>query len=89
MTNRKNDVKYHETLKQASISVYPNKGNKIPAGYKVIDRAENKKNGFYAEAISNGKDIVVVYRGTDIKPSTYEMILQWHSQVYQLKQLMP
>lgn len=65
MTSRKNDVKYHEILKQASISVYPKGANKIPAGYRVIDKAENKKNGFYAEAMTNGKDIIVVYRGTE------------------------
>ncbi len=65
MTNRKNDTRYHEVLKQASIYVYHNGNAQLPAGYRVIDKAENKKNGFYAEAYSNGKDIIITYRGTE------------------------
>ena len=65
MTNRKNDTKFHEVLKQASICVYHGKNAKMPTNYRVIDKAENKDNGFYAEAYSNGKDIIIAYRGTD------------------------
>lgn len=65
MTNRKNDTKYHEVLKQASIYVYHGKDAQLPAGYRVIDKTENKENGFYAEAYSNGKDIMIAYRGTN------------------------
>lgn len=65
MTNRKNDVRYHETLKQASICVYHGKNAQLPAGYRVIDKFENKENGLYAEAYSNGKDIIIAYRGTN------------------------
>ena len=65
MTNRKNDTRYHEILKQASIYVYHNGNAQLPAGYRIINKAENKKNGFYAEAYSNGKDIIIAYRGTD------------------------
>lgn len=65
MKNRKNDTKYHEILKQASIYVYHNRNAQLPAGYRVIDKAENKRNGFYAEAYSNGKDTIIAYRGTD------------------------
>ena len=65
MTSRKNDTKYHEKLKQASIYVYHEGNAQLPVGYRVIDKAENKENGFYAEAYSDGKDIIIAYRGTD------------------------
>lgn len=66
MTNRKNDTRYHEKLKQASIYVYHGENAQLPAGYRVIDKAENKQNGFYAEAYSNGNDVIIAYRGTDL-----------------------
>ena len=65
MTNRKNDTRYHEMLKQAAIYVYHGKNASLPSGYQVIDKAENKHNGFYAEAYSNGKNIIIAYRGTE------------------------
>ena len=65
MVNRKNDTKYHEILKQASIYAYRKDNSKPPAGYKVIDSVDNKNNGFHAEVLSNGKDIIIAYRGTD------------------------
>lgn len=64
MTNRKNDTEYHEVLRQLSICVYDDNAQ-LPAGYRIIDRAENKKNGFYAIAYSNGKDTIIAYRGTN------------------------
>lgn len=68
MANRKNDTKYHEILKQASIYVYHGANAHLPSGYRVIDKAENKANGFYAEAYSKDKDIVIVYRGSENIP---------------------
>ncbi len=65
MTSRKDDTKYHEKLKQASIYVYHEGNAQLPLGYRVIDKAENKENGFYAEAYSDGKDIIIAYRGTE------------------------
>ena len=65
MTNRKQDTKYHEVLKQASIYSYHKPGNYPPAGYRVIDFAENKNTGFYADVLSNGNDIIIAYRGTE------------------------
>ena len=49
MTNKKQDTKYHEVLKQASIYSYHDEGGYPPAGFKVIDFAENKNTGFYAD----------------------------------------
>jgi len=65
MTNRKQDTKYHEVLKQASIYSYHKPGNYPPAGYRVIDYAENKNTGFYADVLSDGNNIIVAYRGTE------------------------
>ena len=65
MTNRKQDTKYHEVLKQAAIYSYHKPGNYPPAGYRVIDFAQNKNNGFYADVLSDGKNIIIAYRGTD------------------------
>ena len=65
MTNRKQDTKYHEVLKQASIYSYHKPGNILPSGYRVIDFAENKNTGFYADVLSNGNDIIIAYRGTE------------------------
>ncbi len=49
MTNLKQDTKYHEVLKQAAIYSYHKPGSYPPAGYRVIDYAENKNTGFYAD----------------------------------------
>ena len=64
MTNRKNDTKYHEILKQASGYSYKN-GNPIPEGYKVIKSIDNKDTGFHAKVIAKDNDVIVAYRGTD------------------------
>jgi len=65
MTNRKNDTKYHEVLKQAAGYSYKN-GSPAPEGYKVIKSVDNKDTGFHAEVLAKGNDVIVVYRGTDI-----------------------
>lgn len=64
--NRKNDIRFQEELKQASIAVYCKNGSSMPEGYVRKDEpVENKSNGFYAEVWQKGNDIVIVYRGTD------------------------
>ncbi len=68
MVNRKNDTKYHEILKQAALYSYHDGKTPLPLGYKVIDVGKNDDNGFYADVLSNGKDIIIAYRGTDLKP---------------------
>ena len=65
MTNYKQDTKYHEVLKQAAIYSYHEEGSYPPVGYRVIDFSENKNTGFYADVLSNGKNIIIAYRGTD------------------------
>ena len=70
MVNRKNDIKYHKILKQASIFSYlfekdKNDGKKPPVGYRVIESFNDKKTGLQAKVLFNGKDIIIAYRGTD------------------------
>ena len=65
MVNRKNDTKYHEILKQASIYAYRKDNSKPPAGYRVIESFNDKKTGLQAKVLFNGKDIIIAYRGTD------------------------
>lgn len=67
MQNRKNDIKFHEDMKLSSISVYGQKP--MPPAYSMLGAPiENKSNGFYAQVWKKGNDIVIVYRGTELKP---------------------
>ena len=62
--NKKNDIRYHEVLKQAAVYSYKN-GNPIPNGYRVVKSVDNKDSGFQAEVLVKGNDIIIAYRGTD------------------------
>ena len=66
-----NNVELHEQLKQCSVYVYKGKNAKLPTGFKEIahskeDDEKGKGNGFYASVITNGDDIVIAFRGTQI-----------------------
>lgn len=61
--NKKNDIQFHETAKQASIASY--KGKSAPGGYWSLDSFDNSKSGFHAEVFTNGKNIIIAYRGTN------------------------
>lgn len=61
--NRKNNIQFHETAKQAAIASY--KKNSTPGGYWSLDSIDNPKSGFHAEVFTNGKDIIIAYRGTN------------------------
>ena len=62
------EIMYHEKLKQASIYVYTGNSENLPVEYRVIERRENSNNGFYADVLTNGKDIIIVYKGTTFRP---------------------
>ena len=64
MTNKKNDINYHEILKQASGYSYRD-SIPIPEGYKNLNSIDNKDTGFHAEIIVKGNDFIIAYRGTD------------------------
>lgn len=72
-----NNVKLHEQLKQCSVYVYKGKNAKLPTGFKEIahskeddekekGKKKEKGNGFYASVITNGDDIVIAFRGTQV-----------------------
>ncbi len=61
------DTNLDNELKILSQYVYHDDKIKLPKGYTKILTTENSKNGFYAQAFYNGKDIVIAYRGTDIQ----------------------
>ena len=61
MTNSK----LNEELKEMSIYVYSDGNGSIPNGWDIVRVDSNKKTGYYAETYKKGKEIAVVYRGTD------------------------
>ena len=63
--NKKNDIEFHEKMKQASVYAYRDAGVLLPSGYIPVESYENKNNGFYAVVLKNGDDVVVAFRGTD------------------------
>lgn len=63
VNNRKNDILFHEKAKQAAIYSYGNKT--LPETYRKLDSIDNSKSGFHAEILTNGKDIIIAYRGTN------------------------
>lgn len=63
--NNNRDVQFHDQLRVLSGAVYKNNGMQVPKNYLKIGHKSNPRNGFYAEAYAHGKDIIVVYRGTD------------------------
>lgn len=63
--DKKDDIDYHEILKQAAIFAYHGKNAELPEGYNWTASIENKKDGFYADVLQGEKDIIIAYRGTD------------------------
>lgn len=63
--DKKDDIDYHEILKQAAIFAYHGENAEIPEGYNWTASVENKKDGFYADVLQGKKDIIIAYRGTN------------------------
>lgn len=66
MTSRKDDIGFHYVLKQAAIYSYRGNNSRLPHGYRVIESVNNDDNGFYADVLSDGDNIIIAYRGTEI-----------------------
>ena len=66
MTNRKrkDDIKYHELLKQAAMYAYKKNNKILPEGYNNVTSTSNLLNGFYADTLSNGEDFILAIRGS-------------------------
>lgn len=70
--NRKEDLKYHETLKQSVIFSYDNPNKKrLPEGCTFLFSRRNVDTGFYADVLKKGNNIIIVYRGSN------ELIKDW------------
>ena len=63
-----NEIQRHERYKQYACNAYHLKTAKFPTGTKVLGVAENPKTGFSAYVIQENKHIVIVYKGTDLRP---------------------
>lgn len=61
------ELKKHEDYRQIAIYTYDKNKNKLPEGYKLIEVEQNPKNGFYACLISDKKDVIIAFRGSDVK----------------------
>lgn len=64
MTRKRDDIKYHEVLKEAAIYSYSHK-NSIPNGYILREPINIGRDGFYADVLQQGNDIIIAYRGTN------------------------
>ena len=60
------NLKLDNDLKEMSIYVYNDGKGTIPDGWDIVKVDENKKSGYYAEVYKKGKDIALIYRGTDV-----------------------
>lgn len=59
------NTKTHEDLKEMSIFVYRDGNGSIPSGWKLVRTDSNDKTGYYAETYKQGKDIAIIYRGSN------------------------
>ena len=60
------NTKINDELKELSIFVYRNGKGSIPQGWKLIKTDSNSQTGYYSETYKNGKEIAIIYRGTDL-----------------------
>ena len=63
-----NEIQRHERYKQYAQNVYHFNSKKFSQGTKVLAEFENSKTGFYANVLQEGKHIIIVYKGTDLRP---------------------
>lgn len=64
---RKNDILYHELLRQASMAVY-GKGQ-YPTNYEIHSQEEfmpESNTGFYADILVDKNDVIIACRGTEL-----------------------
>jgi len=63
-----NEIQRHERYKQYAYNAYHLRDAKFPTGTKVLGVAENPKTGFSGYVIQERNRIVIVYKGTDLRP---------------------
>lgn len=60
------NTKTHEDLKELSIYVYNEGQGTMPEGWDFVRVDSNDKTGYYTEVYKKGKEVAIIYRGTDI-----------------------
>ena len=63
--DRKNNIDYHEILRQAAIYAYHGKDAEIPEGYSLAESVSNPQTGFYADVLVGEDDVIIAIRGTN------------------------
>ena len=63
-----NEIQRHERYRQYAQKVYRFNSKNFPQRTKVLAEFENTKTGFYANVLQENNRIVIVYKGTDLKP---------------------
>lgn len=63
--DRKNNIDYHEILRQAAIYAYHGENAKIPEGYSLAESVSNPQTGFHADVLVGENDVIIAFRGTD------------------------
>lgn len=64
--DRKNNIDYHEILRQAAIYAYHGENAKIPEGYSLAESVSNPQTGFYADVLVGEDDVIITIRGTEL-----------------------
>jgi len=83
------NYKLDNDLKSLSKYVYHDDKINLPNGYTKVMTAQNSKNGFYAQAFYNGKDVFIAYRGTDRHKSLFDFIKDVHNDISLWRQELP
>ena len=63
-----NEIQRHERYKQYAQKVYRFNSKNFSQGTIVLAEFENTKTGFYANVLQENNRIIIVYKGTDLKP---------------------
>ena len=66
MPKFKEDVRFHEELRQCVLSAYNEKNFPIPKSYQVVEQVSDDSTGYYGLVLSKDDKIVIVSKGTDI-----------------------
>ena len=79
--DRKNNIDYHEILRQAAIYAYHGENAEIPEGYSLAESVRNVKTGFYADVLVGEDDVIIAFRGTNDKDDLNDDVAMARSRI--------
>ncbi len=79
--DRKNNIDYHEILRQAAIYVYHGENAEIPEGYSLAESVSNPQTGFYADVLVGENDVIIAFRGTNDKDDLNDDVAMARSRI--------